>query len=201
MCYNETKKGDERMRKITKRMCIALIKDYYKSKPFFPLFIFSIITVSLWLSEPKTALTATVTVILVFWSAFILLRSRQNAKNTDEKDFYLAEDVVVAYKKRRRAGKAGRSGYDHIFTFRDHGSYTIYKSVYPTTVIPLQPQPFDQRTIEDRCLTFCEPGNLYYLLILEKKKGKKIVQCFPKCSFEVFLEDFILTSGNYRPKP
>ena len=201
MCYNETKKGGERMRKITKRECVALIKEYDKSKPFFPLFLSAIIITALWLSEQIIAVAATITVLLVFWSAFTLLRSHQNVKNTDEKGFYLAEDVVVAYKKRRRTGKASGSGYDHIFTFRDHGSYTIHKSVYPTTEIPLQPKPFDRYDVEDRCLTFCDPGDAYYLLILEEKKGVKILQCFPKYSFEPYLEDFTLTDGKYRPNP
>ena len=110
----------------------------------------------------------------------------------------MVEDVVADFKKERTYGKARGSGHNYIYTFRDYGEYTIHKSSHPTTEIPLHKEKnISHVFVEKMCLESCEKGDIYYLLIVKKKEGAKIIKCFPKYSFDIAQEDFDCIAGKY----
>ena len=123
------------MKKITKEMCISFIKDYYKSIPI-ALVIFSIFAlVALWFLTENIAIVSILAAVAL--AAILIYRTNKKVNNINSEDFYLTEDVVVDFKKRHTHSKASGSGHDYIYTFRDHGEYTIHKSAHPTIEIPL----------------------------------------------------------------
>ena len=186
------------MKKITKEMCDVFIKDYYKSYPIF-LVVFSILAlIALWFFTKNIVIVAIFAALALVAIIFIIYITNKKVSNVNSEDFYLVEDVVVDFKKRHSYGKAGGSGHDYIYTFRDYGEYTIHKSTHPTTEIPLHKEKnISHVSVEKMCLESCEKGDIYYLLIVKKKEGAKIIKCFPKYSFDIAQEDFDCIDGKY----
>ena len=186
------------MKKITKEMCISFIKDYYKSNPI-ALVIFSIFAlVALWFFTENIAIVSILALAAVALAAILIYRTNKKVNNINSEDFYLTEDVVVDFKKRHTHSKASGSGHDYIYTFRDHGEYTIHKSAHPTIEIPLHKEKnISHLSVEKLCIESGEKGAIYYLLIAKKNEGDKIIKCFPKFNFDIAQEDFDCIAGKY----
>ena len=184
------------MKKITKEMCISFIKDHYKSSPI-AAFIFSIFAlVALWFFTKNIVIVSILAAVAL--AAILIYRTNKKVNNINSEDFYLTEDVVVDFKKRHTYSKAGGSGHNYIYTFRDHGEYTIHKSDLPTTEIPLHKEKnISHLSVETLCIESGEKDAIYYLLIAKKKKGGKIIKCFPKYNFDIAQEDFDCIDGKY----
>ena len=164
------------MKKITKEMCISFIKDYYKSNPI-ALVIFSIFAlVALWFFTENIAIVSILALAAVALAAILIYRTNKKVNNINSEDFYLTEDVVVDFKKRHTHSKACGSGHDYIYTFRDHGEYTIHKSAHPTIEIPLHKEKnISHLSVETLCIESGEKGAIYYLLIAKKMKVTKLL--------------------------
>ena len=186
------------MKKITKEMCDVFIKDYYKSYPIF-LVVFSILAlIALWFFTKNIVIVAILAALALIAIIFIIYITNKKINNVNLEDFYLVEDVVADFKKERTYGKASGSGHNYIYTFRDYGEYTIHKNSHPTTEIPLHKEKnISHVSVEKMCHESCEKGDIYYLLIVKKKEGAKIIKCFPKYSFDIAQEDFDCIDGKY----
>jgi hypothetical protein len=186
------------MKKITKEMCDVFIKDYYKSYPIF-LVVFSVLAlIALWFFTKNIVIVAIFAALALVAIIFIIYITNKKVNNVNLEDFYLVEDVVTDFKKERTYGKAHGSGHNYIYTFRDYGEYTIHKSSHPTTEIPLHKEKsISHVSVEKMCLESCEKGDIYFLLIVKKKEGAKIIKCFPKYSFDIAQEDFDCLDGKY----
>ena len=184
------------MKKITKEMCMAYITDQYKSIPLFLLTsIFAIVAV--WVFT-KNVIAATILVVLMPVAIFFIINRNKKIKNINSIDFYLVEDAVADFHKKFSPDRGGGSGRNYIYTFRDHGEYTIHKSVHPTIEIPLHKEKnISHLAVEKLCLTSCETGDQYYLLIAKEKERTKIIKCFPKYHFDIAPEDFNCIDGKY----
>ncbi|MBQ8858571.1 MAG: hypothetical protein IJ012_02135 [Clostridia bacterium] len=186
------------MKKITKEMCTVFIKDHYKSKPIFLIFISIFAPIALWFFTKNIIVVAISAALLLALSILAIYIANQKINNIDLGNFCLVEDVVVAFKKARRSSKSGGAGYDYIYTFKNHGKHTISKSVYPTVEIPLHREKHIRHLpVENLCIQSCEKGDLYYLLITKEKECTKIIQCFPAYHFRIVQEDFDLIDGKY----
>ena len=186
------------MKKITKEMCEVFIKDYYKSNPIFIVVVSIFALVALWFFTKNIVIVAIFAALALVAIIFIIYITNKKVNNVNSEDFYLVEDVVVDFKKRHSYGKAGGSGHDYIYTFRDYGEYTIHKSTHPTTEIPLHKEKnISHLSVEKLCMESCEKGDIYYLLIMKKKEYTKIIKCFPKYNFEIAQEDFNFIDGKY----
>ena len=186
------------MKKITKEMCDVFIKDYYKSHPIF-LVVFSVLAlIALWFFTKNIVIVAIFAALALVAIIFIIYITNKKINNVNLEDFYLVEDVVADFKKERTYGKARGSGHNYIYTFRDYGEYTIHKSSHPTTEISLHKEKnISHVSVEKMCLEPCEKGDIYYLLIVKKKEGAKIIKYFPKYSFDIAQEDFDCIDGKY----
>lgn len=186
------------MKKITKEMCISFIKDYYKSNPI-ALIIFSIFAlVALWFFTKNIVIVSILAAVALAAIFFTIYRSNQKVNNVNSEDFYLTEDVVVDFKKRHTHSKAGGSGCDYVYTFRDYGKYTIHKSAHSTIEIPLHKEKnISHLSVEALCIESGEKGAIYYLLIAKKEEGTQIIKCFPKFNFDIAQEDFDCIAGKY----
>ena len=186
------------MKKITKEMCEVFIKDHYKSSPMFLVFVAIFALVALWFFTKNIVIVATSAALALVAIIFIIYITNKKVNNLNSEDFYLVEDVVADFKKERTYGKARGSGHNYIYTFRDYGEYTIHKSSHPTTELPLHKEKnISQLSVEKMCLESCEKGDIYYLMIVKKKEGAKIIKCFPKYSFDITQEDFDFIDGKY----
>ena len=186
------------MKKITKEMCEVFIKDYYKSNPIV-LFIVSIFAlIALWFFTKNTVIVASFAALALVSIIFIIYITNKKVNNVNSEDFYLVEDVVVDFHKKFSSDKGGGSGHNYIYTFRDNGKYTIHKSVHLTIEIPLHKEKnISHLSVEKLCMESCEKGDIYYLLIVKKKKYTKIIKCFPKYNFDIVQEDFDCIDGKY----
>ena len=164
------------MKKITKEMCEVFIKDYYKSNPIFLVVISIFALVALWFFTKNIVIVSIFAALALVAIIFIIYITNKKVNNVNSEDFYLVEDVVVDFKKRHSYGKAGGSGHDYIYTFRDYGEYTIHKSSHPTTEIPLHKEKnISHLSVEKLCMESCEKGDLYYLLIAKKRIAIKLL--------------------------
>ncbi len=186
------------MKKITKEMCMVFIKDYYKSPPIFLIIVSVLVLVALLFFTENIVIVAILAVVAFATIIFVFCRTNKQIKNVNPEDFYLIEDVIVGFKKRRTYGKAGGSGHDYIYTFRDYGEYTIHKSAHPTKEIPLHKEKnISHLSVKKLCFESCEKGDIYYLLIEKKNERTKIIICFPKYNFDIAQEDFDCIEGKY----
>lgn len=186
------------MKKITKEMCIIFIKDHYKSSSIFLVIASIFALVALWFFTQNIVIVSILAVVALAAILFMIYKTNKKINNLNLKDFYLVEDVVVGFKKRRTHNKAAGSGHNYIYIFRDYGEYTIHKSAHPTTEIPLhEEKTIDHLSIEKLCTESCEKGDIYYLLIEKKKECAKIIKCFPKYNFDIAQEDFDYIDGKY----
>ncbi len=164
------------MKKITKEMCEVFIKDHYKSSPIFLVIASIFALVALWFFTENIVIVSILAAVALAAIIFVIYRTNKKIKNVNSRDFYLIEDVVVDFKKRRTYSKAGGSGHNYIYTFRDYGEYTRHKSAHPTIEIPLHKEKnISHLSVEKLCFESCEKGDIYYLLIAKKKEYAKII--------------------------
>ena len=187
------------MRKITKETCMVFIKNYHKSTLVRCFLGFVFAALAVWFLTKNIIATVIVSVLLSAVLIFMIYTANKKIKNIDLDSFYLAEDSLADFKRRINFSKAAGSGFDHVYTFRNHGKYTIYKSVYPTIKVTLHKKNNvdSETTVDDLCLQSCEKGDVFYLLITKGKKREKIIRCFPRYNFDILKEDFDLADGKY----
>ena len=179
-------------------MCLVYIKDYYKSNPIalFLLSIFAVVAVGFF--TKKVIIAAGVTALAFVTELFVIKATTIKIENINFEDFYLVEDVIAECQKKISTHANGGSGHNYIYTFRDNGKYTIHKSVYPTTEIPLHKEKhIDHLSVDKLCIESCKEGDMYYLLILKKKERTQIIKCFPKYNFDILEEEFYCIDGKY----
>ena len=186
------------MKKITKEICVAFIKNFYKSKMIY-LFALSIFVVlASWAFTKNAIVVVCAAALLLTYSIISTVKVNQKIKNIPLDDFYLVEDEVVDFKKRFRSSKASISGYYYTYMFRTHGKYVISKSIYPTIEIPLKKgKVISHLEVEKLSMQCHEKGDVFYLLVGKEKEQIKILKGFPKHYFDVTREDFDLIDGKY----
>ena len=185
------------MKKITREMCEVFIKDHSKSSLIFLLIVLIFGFVALWFIAKNTVIVSVLAAVALVAIVCAIYITNKNVNKINSDDFYLVEDVVVDFKKRYISARA-TSGHHYTYTFREHGKYTISKSVYPTVEIPLHKEKnISHLSVEKLCTESCEKGDLYYLLLVKKKGRVKIIQCFPKYNFDIAQEDFECIDGKY----
>lgn len=201
------------MNSITKDMCVSIMKDYYRSQTVFLCGVLILLIIALllglpyisigigvvWLTIPLNVILAIcVAILLIAVIAFSAKRASRKIKNLSTWDFYLVEDVVVDFKKRLKPSRGAGSGHNYIYTFKDHGKATIFKSFHPAWEIPSKNKKrVSQSQIEKLSIESCNTGDLFYLLIAQEKGKTVILQCFYKYHFEILPEDFDLIDGRY----
>lgn len=186
------------MNKITKETCIVFIKDYYKGK------IISASIFSLFVTAVSWYVTKNITVVAILGLSLLALcitvgsRSAVCIKNVESLNFYLAEDVVIKFKKRRISSKSAGSGFNYTYTFKEYGKQTIFKSIYPTIEIPLHKEKGISHTmVDDHAVNSCNQGDEFYLLISEEKNKKRIIKCFYKYYYDIKKDDFVYKNSKY----
>ena len=186
------------MKRITKEMCMIYIKDHYKSNLIVLsiLSVFSVVAVGFF---TKNVIVAAIVAALAFVTIFFIIKTTtKKIENVNLNDFYLAEDVLVDCQKRISTKASGGSGHNYIYIFRENGKHTIHKSAHLIVEIPLHKEKdIDHLSVEKLCLTSCETGDQYYLLIAKEKERTKIIKCFPKYHFDIAPEDFNCIDGKY----
>ena len=123
-------KEDSFMNKITKEIFVSSTQNYYKIKATRPVFlVYIIVILVIFLRTPKEPIIWGIFAVLsILLTLVVLIMGRKiKVEEVDLDNFYLVEDEVENFKKRISLGK-NRSGHNYIYTFRDHGEYTIYTS-------------------------------------------------------------------------
>ncbi|MBQ3182965.1 MAG: hypothetical protein IJB57_04800 [Clostridia bacterium] len=184
------------MNRITKEMCVVFTKDYYRSIPI----IFSLLSVFVIaaLGFYTRKLLVVGIAIAVFLALLVLLIYiiKRKIEKLNALDIYLVEDVVVKFKKRRNNGVG--EGCSYIYTFKEHGRYTINKSFYPTIEIPLHKEKTIKHTeVDDLTVRSCEKGDACYLLVCNRNNRRRIIKCFCQYYFDPAKEDFDYIDGKY----
>ena len=185
------------MNKITKEIFVSSTQNYYKKKatrPVFLVYIIAILLISFRIPKEPIIWGVFAVLSLLFTLAVSIIVRKIKVKEVDSDDFYLIEDEVVNFKKRISLGK-NRSGYNYIYTFRDHGEYTIYKSRYSTIELSFRKEK--DISAEELSTESCNEGDLFYLLICKGEKKDVIVKAFYRYHFELEKEDFVLIDGKY----
>lgn len=185
------------MNKITKEMFVSCIKSHQKLKATRPVFlVYIIVILVIFLRTPKEPIIWGIFAVLsILLTLVVLIMGRKiKVEEVDLDNFYLVEDEVENFKKRISLGK-NRSGHNYIYTFRDHGEYTIYKSRYSTIELSFRKEK--DISAEELSTESCNEGDLFYLLICKGEKKDTIVKAFYRYHFEIEKEDFVLIDGKY----
>lgn len=186
------------MKKITKEMCEVFIKDYNKSILIFWVIVLIFAPVVLWCFTENFVIISIFAAVALVIIIFMIYRTNRKINSLNSRDFYLVEDVISDFQKKRTYGKVRVTGHNYIYTFRGYGKYTIHKSVYPTIEIMLHKEKNISHLYVDKlCFDSCEKGNIYYLLIIREKECARIIKGFPKCYFDITQEDFDCIDGKY----
>ena len=188
------------MKRITKEMCTVFIKDHYKSKTWYPLWILSVVDFFLWYKFKDVTVTViSVAVSLIIFTLIVLIAVNK-IKSITPKDFYLVEDQVVSYKKRRSIGKYN-SGYRNIYTFKNYGKHTLHTSSPLRINISFRKgKDTDTSYINEMAALSNDKGDLFYLLIYENNGKVKIIKAFPKSHFDIDHDNFELFGSKYYSK-
>ncbi len=121
-------------------------------------------------------------------------------KNKDAKllnhQFYIAEDVFINVQRTNTFAKAPfvfayRTYENCTLEFSQNGTYTV--SIYEKSE-PANP------SCDYSAVNFSQPGDKFYLLILQEENKDTILKCFNAKYYEVFAEDFAYKDGKYYPK-
>ncbi|MBQ8350543.1 MAG: hypothetical protein IJY20_00665 [Clostridia bacterium] len=180
------------MNRITKEMCISFVKDHFKAKVMMLTCCLVFLLIMLWFSTRHLmALLVSAAFAVLILSVFAFLM-RKKVKDLCTGRFYVAEDVVADFKRRRSFSK-NRNGYNHIYTFKEYGKYVIYKSIYPSITVGRKERYLpDETAIESN-----EIGDLFYLLIVEERNRKQIIKCFYRFYYDIEKADFDCIDGKY----
>jgi hypothetical protein len=183
------------MKKITKEICVTLVKSFYKLK-IARFWITSVVALLALYSITKNEIVVVcVAAVLLIWCISTTVTSVSKIKLPPCDGFYVVEDEVINFKKRFTAGRTG-SGYNHIYTFGTHGKYVIHKSNGFLLTIRTKTEK-DIQYIEDLSLESCNKGDRFYLLVSNEEKKIKIIFCFPKDYYGIAEEDFDFVDGKY----
>ena len=183
------------MKKITKEMCLILLKDYYKGKLILQIFIS--VFVVIFLGEVTENYLFAAVGALTLGTLCIKEFVKSKNKKVGYTDFYIEEDVVIKVKKSFYAFHSTITK-SRTYTFKKYGKHKISKDFTVGIRIPLQKEKEISAVAFDR-LSFesCERGDNFYLLIAEENGKPKIIQAFYKYYFELSNEDFELVDNKY----
>ena len=184
------------MKPITKDMCLILIRDYYNGRLFSHLGPVLLISLYLCIYHPSLPVYLICVVVLATSTFFHVIWTKRKLANIHLIDFYLTEDIVIAFKKRFSPRKH-ISGHSYVYTFSNHGKFKIFKSIGLEVEIPLgKKKSINYLEIEHLSSQARSEGDHFYLLILNGRK-RKIIQAFYQDRFQLDEKDFDFIDGKY----